>query len=63
MLITRSKGRQREYESRELGEVVGGGEWGGSRGMEKKGEEIGSQRLCESAAPNPEDHENALHFN
>lgn len=31
--------------------------------MEKKGEEIESQRLCESAASNPEDHENALHFN
>lgn len=62
MLITRSKGRQREYESRELGEVEREGR-GGSRGVEKKGEEIGSQRLCESAAPNPEDHENALHFN
>lgn len=63
-MITRSKGRQREYESRELGEMergVGGG--GVAREWRKKGEEIGSQRLCESAAPNPEDHENALHFN
>lgn len=62
-MITRSKGRQREYESRELGEVERGGVAGCSRGVEKKGKEIGSQRLCESAAPNPEDHENALHFN
>lgn len=59
-MITRSKGRQREYESRELGEVERGEEAGEWR---KKGKEIGSQRLCESAAPNPEDHENALHFN
>ncbi len=65
MLITRSKGSRREYESRELGEVERGGGWRCSRGEEKEGEgeEIGSQRLCESAAPNPEDHENALHFN
>lgn len=68
-MITRSKGSQREDESRELGEVrwrgggggVEGG--GGGRGVEKKGEEIGSQKLCESAVPNPEDHVNALHFN
>lgn len=31
--------------------------------MEGVGGEIESQRLSESAAPNPEDHENALHFN
>lgn len=66
MLITRSRGRQREYESRELGEVErergeeGGGETGEGK---KKEEEIGSQRLSERAAPNPEDHENAMHFN
>lgn len=42
------------------GGVEGGG---GGRGVEKKGEEIGSQKLCESAVPNPEDHVNALHFN
>lgn len=36
---------------------------GCSRRVEKKGEEIGSQRLCKSTPPNPEDHENALHFN
>lgn len=59
-MITRSKGSQREYESRELGEV----RWGVvGRRVEKREEEIGSQRLCESAVPNPEDHVNALHFN
>lgn len=36
---------------------------GGGEGVEKKREEIESQRQCESAVPNPEDHENALHFN
>lgn len=40
---------------------VGGGLL--ERRVEKKGEEIGSQRLCESALSNPEDHVNALHFN
>ena len=50
MLITRSKGSRSEYESRELGEVEGGGGWRVAGDVEKKGEEIGSQRLSEKCS-------------
>lgn len=48
VLITRSRGSQCEYESRELGEA----RWrrGVLGGVMKKGEQIGSQGLCECAA-------------
>ena len=50
VLITRSKGSRSEYESRELGEVEGGGGWRVAGDVEKKGEEIGSQRLSEKCS-------------
>lgn len=55
MLITRSKGSRSGYESRELGEVEGGeeegeGGWRAAGEVEKKGEEIGSQRLSEECS-------------
>lgn len=37
MLITRSKGSRSGYESRELGEVEGGGGWRAAGEVEKKG--------------------------
>lgn len=59
MLITRSKGSQSEYESRELGEA----RWRrlGCWGSDEKGR--GDRESEAVHQPNPEDHVNALHFN